>query len=235
MFEKDGSGIEAKTPPLKGIKGFAELKRAYEVLLSHGAYVTRADGAHVHHDAPEFIKDPMRVVQLLEARRTHRPILERMVARSRHKSEMCPPWSKDEIEGIRRIAERQRPDAYRSYGMYSGYKDISLKLDVHGTFEVRMHEGCLDYAQMSAWIKLVQRIMYQVLKEEPLPGERVDPDVFLTQLKLGRKTCDTLRSKIANVDAQPPPKWYDNGRRLSSEDKDKGARAAYPDNDYYGY
>src|SRR5512138_1933860 len=52
----DGSGVEVRTPILRGKEGFRELKRIFKHLNDEGCYVTTRDGMHVHHDAPELVQ-----------------------------------------------------------------------------------------------------------------------------------------------------------------------------------
>src|SRR5512146_2669600 len=63
----DGSGVELRTPPLQGEDGFEEIREVMAKLKAEGAYVTRLDGLHIHHDAPEFIDNPHACLQLVRS------------------------------------------------------------------------------------------------------------------------------------------------------------------------
>lgn len=51
----DGSGVEVRSPILRGQSGLDELGEVMEFLTEIGGYVSQSDGMHVHHDARDFV------------------------------------------------------------------------------------------------------------------------------------------------------------------------------------
>jgi hypothetical protein len=63
----DGSGVEVRSPVLKGVPGLKKLEEIYQCLREYGCYVTNSDGAHVHHEALDFRETVEEKIVLEEA------------------------------------------------------------------------------------------------------------------------------------------------------------------------
>jgi len=151
----DGSGAEATSPKLSGAKGFAELKRVMYVLKSNGGAVNAQDGLHVHHDAPEFIRNTELKGMLADSWLNNEQTIQKLVAARRHgdRAYHCPPLSAKSVEIIKK-------------GQYGGLARHSLNLrslEKHGSIEFRLHEGTLDFDQAKAWIRFGQAFIESVL------------------------------------------------------------------------
>ena len=195
-YKADGSGVEACTPILQGAKGFGELKRAYDILNVNGAYVTEADGMHVHLDAPEFRGNGALTAFLLESWLNNRTQILQMVSKRRRNSSMCKPWTKAIIADIKA--------GTADVGYHSGeYRDLRYR-SIIGTFEVRLHEGILDFVQARAWIMFLQRFFYKVAQDgKNLPPLKND-DALFEALRLNEATARVLKDKAAHYAQMEP-------------------------------
>lgn len=155
----DGSGVEVRTPPLIGSKGFRTLRSLFDYLKKIGGYTSDRDGMHVHFDAPEFVAQPELVPVLAKNWIANENVLLPFVHTRRHARGSCTrdltghggqPEFNISIEQLEAAAaaggkpwELQR---------YRGALNLR-SLERHGTVEVRLHEGTLEYGQAAAWIR----------------------------------------------------------------------------------
>lgn len=177
----DGSGVELRTPPLQGKKGFDAVRDAMERLKAHGAFVTRADGLHVHHDAPEFVNSPKKCLQLLKTWKNNERAIRQLVAPNRVHNSSCPGWGVGSILELEQIADHNLPQD----GLVCDRNDLNLlALEEHGTIEIRLHEGTLDADAAIAWIKFGQKLLASVLERAQPIDNAPDDMTFLTRIKL---------------------------------------------------
>lgn len=155
------TAMESVTPILKGEKGFAELKRGLEVLKDAGAKVTTGSGTHVHHDAPEFINNKELQARLVESWANNEKYIYKFVAARRRNGSYCPRiWTKGTIDRLKASDGR-----YGSY--YGGRGDLNLSaLYEHGSIEIRLHEGTLDYDEIESWVKFGQYFLSAVIQRK---------------------------------------------------------------------
>lgn len=152
----DGSGVELKTPPLKGAKGLAKVREAMERLKNAGGYVTHRDGMHIHHDAPEFVRDPELAVKLTRSWMNNLNEIHKLVHPDRTVSSHCPRWDNEYLRSLEEWARGRQSLTTRRH-------DLNLyALLKHGTIEIRLHEGTLDADVMEAWVKFGQRLIHEV-------------------------------------------------------------------------
>ena len=191
----DGSELELKTPILQGTKGFKELKTVMNFLKESGCKANSYDGLHIHHDAPDFIRDEEAVLRLVKSWHENRNIVNSFVSQSRRRNSHCPHW---EIEDIHRLEE----------GLYNGYGGIKsfgrnslnvLSLEEHGTIEIRLHEGTLDYDQAEAWIKFGQKFINSCASRKRHIPELTERDLLLRRIRVAKRTQKTLEEKALEI------------------------------------
>lgn len=157
--DSDGTDVEVRTPILVGEAGFSKLRWAMETLKNAGAYVTNADGMHVHHDAPEFVANPASTLQLVKSWRNNELAIYDLVATRRRGSAMCPTWAESHFEMLEAWAKGDT--SYLSIGR----NDLNVaSLTRHGSVEVRLHEGTLDADVAIAWVKFGQQFIFDTLQ-----------------------------------------------------------------------
>lgn len=158
----DGSELELCTPPLRGEDGFKKLKLVMQTLENHGCFTTEDDGLHVHHDAPEFTHNIDNCIRLVKSWRANSHLIYQFVVPYRTETGYgtgdywaCPKWSNEQLREMERL--REVP--------YWDRNDLNLgALEKHGTIEIRLHEGTLDYDEAESWILFGQRFIDRVLK-----------------------------------------------------------------------
>lgn len=151
----DGSDWEVKTPILSGSNGFKRVKRFLNLILENGGSVTPADGLHVHHDAPEFVHNYPLITMLVKNWLINQDEIIKMVHKRRNDAGACPKWKWDYLELIKPV------DIY-----HLGRRNLNVNaLTEHGSIEVRLHEGTLDYEEVFSWVRFGQAFIGNTLKE----------------------------------------------------------------------
>jgi hypothetical protein len=159
----DGSELELKTPILRGKEGLDKLKLVMNTLYNHDCYCTEEDGLHVHHDAPEFVDNIDNCIRIVKSWRANRHLIYKFVAPDRTHDYYgdegahwaCPAWTDEDIEYLE--TKKMFPSWERN--------DLNLHaLSRHGTIELRLHEGTLDFTEAQAWILFGQNFIERTLK-----------------------------------------------------------------------
>lgn len=160
-LDHDGSEFELRTPILRGKDGFDKLELVMDTLANSGCDVTYEDGMHIHHDAPEYVRNIDNCIRLVKSWEANKHIIYKFVNPDRTQDSYgdvyaeyghwaCPPWTKDEIARLE--LEKKIPTFER--------KDLNLlALNEHGTVEIRLHEGTLNFKQAESWIKFGQKLL----------------------------------------------------------------------------
>lgn len=155
----DGSGVEVRTPPLIGAEGFRTLRSLFSYLRKIGGYTTESDGMHVHFDAPEFLAQPELIVTLAKNWTANENVLLPFVAVRRHRRGSCTRDLTDNALPVPYGVSIKELEAALAAGqpiqeIQRRRGALNLRaLQEHGTVEVRLHEGTLEYGQAAAWIR----------------------------------------------------------------------------------
>lgn len=194
----DGSGVELRTPILQGEAGFERLRWAMDRLKDAGAFVTPADGLHVHHDAPEFEGNASLCVQLVNSWRNNQTSINELVHPRRRENGACPSWSDGYYKALMEWYSGEYPE------LRATRNDLNLAaLREHGSIEIRLHEGTLDCDVAIAWIMFGQRFIHEVLRNtEPLPAEQNDA-ALMTRIRLSDEAQAILDAKKNNSHDSP--------------------------------
>lgn len=217
----DGSGVEACSPILQGEEGLTTLQQAMSVLLEGGAYITNADGLHVHHDAPEFIAKPGLILRLVQSWRANEERIHEMVAPMRRDYLCCPSWTDETYGLLEQWASGACPPGMgvrNERGPHIGRKDLNISaIAKHGTVEIRLHEGCLDFDTAAAWIAFGQKFIDKVLaSDKPVPKVKSARE-FLTAIALNAEAAAKLEAKVGTVADPPTRSDIPPGKRGSPE------------------
>lgn len=183
----DGTDIEVRTVPLEGLGGLNNLERIMKCLKDNGGFVTRSDGTHVHFNAPEYVESGKLRRRLAATWVNNQAHIFSAVSRERPGMYACPSFSAEHIDGVERDV----------YDLYSGErKDINFEaLEEHGTIEIRLHEGTLDFEELRAWIMFMATMMDRVAGRTRPITEVKSLNHLMTSLKLDRATRKQLRRK----------------------------------------
>lgn len=199
----DGSGVEVRSPVLKGTKGLDWLKECMQALRENGGYVTLADGLHVHHEGTPGYKltrnssiDTITCLRLIHSWKNNNDVLDKFVARRRRTHSYCAKvWKNGEY--VKNAAD----------GSYPGkYSDLNLRSlnSSKGTIEIRLHEGTLDFDEADAWIRFGQAMLDLAAKsDQPLPKQK-NPEALLNVLLESDDVKQRLLEK-AERNGEPTP------------------------------
>lgn len=200
---QDGSGVEVRTPILQGPEGFETLRWAMSVIKGADGYVSRADGLHVHHDAPEFVANPELCLKIVDSWRNNETKIHEMVAPHRRGGYgACPTWRTGYYNQLKAwVGEPAGP-------LYVGRNDLNLSsLRGHGSIEIRLHEGTLDADVAIAWIQFGQRFIHQVVESvDPLASVEQD---LLVNIQLSDEARAILAEKAALGHITPGTQFRD--------------------------
>jgi hypothetical protein len=164
---QDGSGVEVRSPILKGQSGLDELGEVMLFLREIGGYLTKNDGMHVHHDACDFVpkgtsmggrydssgalrlgvrqnKAHDAVMRVVESYAANQSIINKMVDPYRRRWQTI---TRDDLSSWK-----------KSKAIATGNRNIHYSTE-HGTFEFRQFEGCLDPTKAFAWIEFGQHFL----------------------------------------------------------------------------
>jgi len=154
----DGSELELCSPILRGSLGFKKLKLAMNTLEDNGCFTTSDDGLHVHHDAPEFTHNISNCIKLVKSWKANSHLIYQFVDEERTSTgwgDGDHKWSDEQLWEMERLQEIPFWDR----------NDLNLSsLPKHGTIEIRLHEGTLNFEEAESWIIFGQRFIDRVLK-----------------------------------------------------------------------
>lgn len=163
----DGSGIELRTPPLKGKKGFEQLRTCMDYLKKNGQWVSRSDGMHVHIEALDYIGQPKLLGKLVRSWMNIDPILRTLVSPYRYER-LTDPWDKkqhaEKLEKGKSVGNVYRWNLNLASILNMTFPG-SIVADARPTVEVRLHEGSIDSNVAIPWIVLMQAIFDTIVEE----------------------------------------------------------------------
>jgi hypothetical protein len=194
----DGSEWEIKTGILNGPQGFKKVKQFLELVVGkYDAYVQlRADGLHVHHDAPEFIDNKEPAVRLVENWVENQDNILKMVDPCRVNRYACPKWGRDDL-----IRLQQSPGT-------SGFGRKNLNISAltrHGTIELRCHEGTLEYEEVLSWVRFGQSFIGKAVEETDSYVSAATADELLKKINVSRNASRFLSYKVQRNAGRPIP------------------------------
>lgn len=153
----DGSGCEVRSPILVGATGLKRLQTVMNALVTAGGVANQMDGGHVHHDAPEFVRSKEMQELLVDSWKNNEKQIDTFVASRRRRSQACSKWTNDDIRYFKEAVVAHRyPGPRGALNLHS--------LPEHGTVEIRLHEGTLNYEEMESWIIFGQRFLNYVVR-----------------------------------------------------------------------
>ena len=177
----DGSGVEVRTPVLRGDKGFETLSKMMNLLRDTGGYTTRSDGMHCHFGAEDYIKGPKEaLIRVMESWVNNEAIIQKFVHPYRCKSPMCKKsFTNSSVE----YAKNQDGGIPGGQGALTlsnvvtcrtAFKATGRFSTAQPTFEVRLHEGTLDAYEATGWITMLRAFLDQCWENVIPPHKKVE-------------------------------------------------------------
>lgn len=178
---RDGSGVEIRTPALKGLDGLGELEDVITDLVDLGGYTTDADGMHVHHQARDYYADWSKIQKLANTWIDNRKHICSFVARGRWNRYSCPAIDKPRIHDC---VSKKRNAFPRGDLNFSCLRN-------KGTIEIRLHEGTLNADKAVAWVVFGQALISTVSRYGGFKEQKSREDL-LDRLGIADKYAETL-------------------------------------------
>lgn len=154
----ESQGLELVSPPLQGLEGLAQVKRACEALRAAGANVDRTCGTHVHHEVTDFTS-PTQFGNVMANYRDLQPAIDQLVPASRRSggsNQYVGPIGEYQISTVYGMSSL----LHVSQSSYNRYCNVNLaSYGKYGTIEFRQMGGTLSYSKLAAWIALGQAII----------------------------------------------------------------------------
>lgn len=170
--------VEIVSPILQGADGLRQLKLMTEAMAEVGTVVNQTCGLHVHHDAHDMtVANALRVAMNFN---NAQAAIDKLVAPSRRgQRQYCGPFLPHEVTRMQTAtAIMDFPgDRYRNINIAPAWR-------AHRTFEIRQHQGSIEFKKIAAWIKLGQRIMDSGRAGVMVETGTVDLSVFFNKINV---------------------------------------------------
>lgn len=201
----DGSGIEFRTKPLSGDKGFQHFKNTLNWLRQQGCWVSYADGMHVHHEAKDYWENKDLIPALAESWLLNIKHINSFVAKHRPgRTIVCPPLRETQVNAIKKDKGGRIPGGRGAINFHSLHS-------AQRTIELRLHEGTLDYTRAIPWVKFGQALIDEVARRGGALKAAKTREKFLTELSLEDEVITAILEKPKKdptfID-KPKPWWW---------------------------
>lgn len=191
----NGYGAEIKSPVLVGEEGFIELEKVMSLLRGNGYGVDDSCGLHVHLDCPEFVGNSKLILRTVRSWMKNQVLINNMVDGSRIGNDNCFVWDKEDFENLKRCLDEYN----NASGGLRGAINVG-SLWIHGTIEIRQHEGTLNYEDAASWIKFCQAFI------DSMTGKEVrqisTEELLLKRLKVEKNASRFISNKVRSNKAR---------------------------------
>jgi hypothetical protein len=179
-------GSELVSPPVSGEDGREQVRRACHALRTAGAMVNHACGLHVHHEVDGLSLDQFK--RLFGLWHDYHGLIQQLVSPSRRSSSWCVPITREYVNTINAIQELTAEGVRRGINRgacYERYHSINVRAyPVHGTVEIRLHQGTHDANKIIAWTEFVQALIVAAGDPSSLSPPELMPDVHALLVEL---------------------------------------------------
>jgi hypothetical protein len=145
-----GQGCEIVSPILRGEAGMATLETVCNALVAAGAKINKSCGLHVHIGTDDLNVEAVR--NIVKSYQNNYALISSFMAPSRVNNSYCKPYDSYDIANfencttIEQLSERSD----------SRYHTVNLEAYTrHGTVEFRQHQGSVEFAKISNWVRFV--------------------------------------------------------------------------------
>jgi hypothetical protein len=196
----DGSvsgGAELVSPILQGTRGFEQLAKASAALNAAGVTINRSTGLHVHHDVRDLRVSAFKT--FVRNWSNCQDAIDMMVAPSRRldRNMYCRRLTGRDLASVDLL---ETMDLHLAARTLSGDRYRTLNLQSYGrygTVEVRQHQGSIDGAQISAWVRFGQAMIQAGVDDIALAYS--DADTLIDTLSLSDDTKTYLHDRVRKL------------------------------------
>lgn len=154
-------GAEVVSPPLRGKKGLAMVRRVMTAFADAGIEVNKSCGGHVHHEARDFSLDAMK--RLVRSYESLQRAIDRVLPASRRsttRNHYCERWGDYEL--IRLDSATTLQQAAQASTKYRTLNVMTYAS--YGTVEFRQHQGTVEADKLINWILFGQALVKAAVK-----------------------------------------------------------------------
>lgn len=179
----DESGVEVKSPILRGEEGIKDIHSVVSLLNREGYYVDNSCGLHVHHDAPEFLNNKVLVNRFIRSWMNNQQHIAALVSSERHENDYSELWYEEDVQEVFYQWETWGEMGHSKRGAFNLGSLLS-----HGSIEIRLHEGTLNANEIEHWIKLGNNLVDHIANAKGIIGKHSDPIRFLKRIGVEKNT-----------------------------------------------
>lgn len=205
----DGSGIELRTPPLKGVKGFKKLERIMDLIVENGGWTSWSDGMHVHFEALDYIGNPKAIGKLIRTWNNLCPVFMQLVAPYRFERG-AQTWTKEADEYLRKgrpIVPGGRQGLNLSQVIGQTFRNSENFRGRKKTIEVRLHEGTVDKNIAVPWIHLMQAIFDDIIQNNRTIREHRSVKALCNRVGIDGEIRDRLIDRASRPIPNPGDRY----------------------------
>lgn len=206
-----GGGWELVSPPLSGLNGMMQLKKATDALAAAECKINKTCGLHIHHDASDFKAQNFKNLLTLYAR--FEETVDSMMPKSRRGNNNRYCKSVKSLLSLSNYVGRlnQLVDIVEIINFVGGrYVKLNFKSFMsHGTVEFRQHSGSVEFTKIWNWVRLTQGFVERSIeaKKIPLPKNQNDNMTSLIRNLFCREGDGTRNDYVKEI-----AKYY--GKRI---------------------
>lgn len=196
IVKGDGSlgynGIEVCSPPLRGEDGHEQVRRVCRALTQLGCTVDTRCGLHVHHDIRGARTTVSAVKRFVRTWYENQPLIDGLVSQSRRGDcYYAHPLQTAEVRSIEAVETLEELHNVH----LNRYRTVNVtSYPVHGTIEVRQHQGTLDSEKISSWVQLGQAMLDDAEARQEPRGRAACVEDMLD--RMGAKLNDTAKTYL---------------------------------------
>lgn len=162
---RNGSGYELVSPPMRGEEGLSQIDKALKVLTDAGCFINKSCGLHVHHEATDLTLDALKkiAVYYTEAK----TVINKFFSKSRVNNQYARHYSQYEINDLN---GQSSISSFRQFAQYiNRYRTVNFNSYAkYGTVEFRQHHGTLNAKKVRAWVLFTQAVIRCAAKSKVL-------------------------------------------------------------------
>lgn len=162
-------GLELVSPPLSGINGLKELKKACAALQEADAKVNKTCGLHVHHDMNDATVKQFQGLFYLYAR--HEGVFDSVMPVSRRGNNNIYCRSIETMVLVDKIKAAESVNDLKAIfpTEASRYCKLNFRSYLrHGTIEFRQHSGTIEFEKIAHWVLLTQAMVRRAFEDRRL-------------------------------------------------------------------
>ena len=189
-----GACGELVSPPLSGVEGIEEVRRALRALVSAGATVNASCGLHVHVDAGDL--SASQIASLLRRYSAFQAGIDAFMPASRRNSR----WAQ-RIDPAQIVAVESSHNLRDTAARLDRYRVINVAAFArHGTLEFRQHSASVNGGKVARWVAFVLFFVAASVQTAPVAAPVAPVSVAAAR---GRRPNFAARREVVRLLSAP--------------------------------